>query len=156
MNLARKGSASCAINGAVYVFCGFGADTMPLNSVEMLADAGSSIGLLESWKLIYIPEAVLSPRWLPAATALNENEIVITGGCTYLDDEIECLGDVILFNIESEQAQKVIKNYAGLLQFCAPNNQIACVDDNTIVCFGENLDDQEGYIVEYKKGGKML
>ena len=75
---------------------------MPLSSVEMLADAGSSIGLLESWKLIYIPEAVLSPRWLPAATALNENEIVIMGGCTYEDDEIENLGDVILFNIESE------------------------------------------------------
>jgi N-acetylneuraminic acid mutarotase len=115
MNCARKGAASCTLGGAVYVFCGFGSDTMPMSSVEMLTDAGSTPELLESWKLIYIPEAVLTPRWLPAVVALNDNEIVIMGGCTYEDDEVENMGDVILFNVGTEEAQKIIKNYAGLL-----------------------------------------
>lgn len=115
MNVARKGAASCTLDGAVFVFCGFGADTMPLNSIEVLVDAASNRDLIESWKLIYVPEAILTPRWLPAVAPLNESEIAIIGGCSIEDDEVDCLGDVIVFNVETEEAEKVVKNYAGLL-----------------------------------------
>ena len=49
---------------------------------------------------------VLIPRWNPAVSVLNSQEIVVLGGLANLDDIVGCLGDVVLFNTVSESFEK--------------------------------------------------
>ena len=52
------------------------------------------------------------PRWNPAVCILNADEIVIMGGLTdTLEEEESCLGDVILFNIQTERVHKRVQNF---------------------------------------------
>ena len=118
MKVARQAPSSCVLDGTVFVFCGIkGGDETPLSSVEMLTDAGASLDLIEGWRLITIPEATLSPRWMPGVAPLNSEQIVVMGGIGIVDDETSCLGDVVIFDAGSGRAERVVPNFGGILQF---------------------------------------
>lgn len=71
-----------------------------MNSIEVLLDAGSTASLLEGWQTINVQKSVLSPRFMPAAAALNDSEIVVLGGAGVDDDdEIADLGDAIVIDV---------------------------------------------------------
>ena len=122
--MARKKAASCSLGGAVYVFCGEDSSSDALNSIEVLRDACSSPQLLSEWSLISMPETILSARYMPAAAPISDSEIAIIGGLSESqdEDELNALGDVILFDTNRQEASKVVKNYAGLIQIYAPLN----------------------------------
>ena len=50
------------------------------------------------WQMINFTEAQLLPRFSPAVSMLNSEEIVVMGGNSFVDDEYTSLGDVMLFN----------------------------------------------------------
>ena len=58
---------------------------------------------------------MLIPRWNPAVCVLNSNEIVVMGGLTMIDDEVSCLGDVVLFNVATGDMEKRVQNFKGLV-----------------------------------------
>ena len=73
LNVARKRSGSCHLNGRIYAFAGKGESD--LNSIEMLI----TDPMASSWKLIQAPK-LFSPRTCPIVAPLNQEEIVIIGG----------------------------------------------------------------------------
>ena len=117
MNIARQGAGSCSMKGEVYVFCGVTNNYVILNSVEKLTNAGGINGQVPHWQLINVAETMLIPRWNPAVCVLNSNEIVVMGGLTMIDDEVSCLGDVVLFNVATGDMEKRVQNFKGLVQF---------------------------------------
>ena len=61
LNIARKDHASCAIDRAVFVFCGTAGDRrMSLNSIEKLNCSAKNP---TRWQLIRVPAWMLSPRY---------------------------------------------------------------------------------------------
>ena len=102
---------------------------------------------------------MLIPRWNPAVSALNSQEIVVLGGLANLDDIVGCLGDVVLFNTVSESFDKRVQNFAGLTQFQTTGNKCGLYEEDTIIALAENnyLEEEEkAFVVEYKKGTKMI
>ena len=79
---------------------------------------------------------------MPAVAALNDSEIVVLGGAGVDDDdEIADLGDAIVIDVsqpDEPQAQKVVRNYAGLVQFSCENNTCGRVAENCVVALGVN------------------
>lgn len=69
---------------------------------------------------------------------MNSSEIVIMGGNGFVDDEFSSLGDVYIFNTESEQIEKKVQNFAGLLQFQAIGNKCAQFDLDTVIAVVED------------------
>ena len=107
-----------------------------MNSIEVLLDAASTVDHLDSWKSIVVREDILQPRWMPAVSVLNENEIVVLGGTGIVDDDVSDLGDAILLDVSTPEApnvQKVVPNYAGLLQFACENNTCGLVVKDTVI-----------------------
>ena len=97
LSVARECHASCtSLSGsAVYVFCGFDSHGQCLDSIEQLALQGESTST--SWELLDVAAGVLTPRAMPAVSALSSSEIVIMGG----RDSISYLGDVIIIDLET-------------------------------------------------------
>ena len=58
---------------------------------------------------------------------LNDNEIVVMGGC----DKSGFLGDVIVFNTQTQQCQNVVQDSAFKFEACS--NQCAKTNLNTVV-----------------------
>ena len=92
LSVARECHASCTSLGgsAVYVFCGFDSQGQCLDSIEQLQEGASC------WDFIGIAAGVLTPRAMPAVSALSSSEIVVMGG----RDSVSYLGDVIIINLE--------------------------------------------------------
>ena len=107
LNKARQGHASVATGGSVFVLCGATTDGDAMNSVEVLLDAASSVDLLGSWISIPILTSDLLPRWMPAVSVLNEDEIVVLGGTGIVDDEVSDLGDAIVLDVSTPETPEV-------------------------------------------------
>lgn len=102
---------------------------------------------------------MLIPRWNPAVSRLNSNEIVVMGGMSNEDDVVSCLGDVVLYNVTTGALEKRVHNFKGLTQFQATSNKCAQFEENTVIALVENnyLEEEENtFVVEYKKGTKMI
>lgn len=93
---------------------------------------------MSHWVSINFTEAQLHPRWLPAVSMLNSQEIVIMGGNGFVDDEYTSLGDVLLFDQQTEQITKKVQNFAGLLQFQAVGNKCVQYEEDTVVALVED------------------
>jgi len=107
-----------------------------------------------------VSESVLSPRWNPGVCVLNADEIVVMGGLSNLDDIVQLLGDVILYNTKTGKFDRRVQNFAGLTQFQTTGNKCAQFEEDTVIALGENNyheeDAERAFLVEYKKGSKML
>ena len=145
MNIARQGAGSCSFDGQVYVFCGATNNYGILNSIEKLGSAGSTKSQIPRWQLINVDENLLMPRWNPAVCVLNSTEIVVMGGLANMDDEVSCLGDVVLYNVVTGELEKRVQNFTGLTQFQTTGNKCAQFEENTVIALVENnyLDDEE-------------
>ena len=66
-----------------------------MDSIEQLALEGESASA--SWDLLNIAAGILTPRAMPAVSALSSSEIVIMGG----RDSISYLGDVIIIDLKT-------------------------------------------------------
>ena len=77
------------------------------------------------------------PRWYPAVAPISENEICIMGGMGIVDQDFSCLGDVMVFDVQTRQATKAVGNFAGLTQFIASGNN-AYTTDSSVVALVEN------------------
>ena len=86
MNVHREGHASCFLANRLYVFCGVNASKEPCNVVEYLDNATGNVSG-NSWAQLQLDASVLAPRWLSAATPLNDTEIAIIGGLG-IDEDI--------------------------------------------------------------------
>lgn len=80
------------------------------------------------------------PRYAPAISMLNGTEILIMGGNSYVDDDLSSLGDVMIFNVETNQVERKIQNFPGLLAFQAVGNKCAQYEPDTVVALVENVD----------------
>ena len=82
------------------------------------------------------------------------------GGMGIVDDEYDVLGDVYIFSTENETLERKIQNLPGLIQFQALGNKVAQFEENVIVALVENdfetENEQQTYVVEYKKGQKIV
>ena len=70
---ARKSHSSLAIEGKVYVICGYASGIGPLNSIECL-----NIAEPDAWQLMTISN--LSERQYAVAAAISKTQILILGG----------------------------------------------------------------------------
>lgn len=95
---------------------------------------------------------------MPAVAPINESEVAIVGGLGLdeEDGEVSVMGDVVIFNVSSQAAEKPVKNFKGLMQLCSFGNQAASVGDDTIVILGMDDDRVPQQVIEFKKGMKML
>ena len=82
---------------------------------------------------------------LPCVTFININEICIMGGV----GEDGPLGDVILFDTNTETIKTVVGNFAGLLSFSANGRGQNCAmfTENVVVALVENEDTQKTSII---------
>lgn len=87
---------------------------------------------------------------------LNGTEVLIMGGNSYVDDDLSSLGDVMIFNVETNQVERKIQNFPGLLSFQAIGNKSAQYEPDTVVALVENVDQTQTMVVEFKKGTKMV
>ena len=125
MNEPRQEAGAVAVNGTLYVFCGVKGED-PLSSVEKMINAGGPQQGMSHWQMINFTEAQLFPRWSPCISMLTSTEIVIMGGNSYNDDdELSSLGDVYIFNMQTEKVERRVQNFAGLLQFHSVGNNCA-------------------------------
>lgn len=135
----RQGHSSCAIDDTVYVFCGCDHKGNMLFSIEKLCCAGkanldrprspegparpdgnqSMMSEQSEWQLLQLRNVDTNgssscfPRILPSVSFLNVDEVCIMGG----QGQEGPLGDVILFNVQTEEVKTVVGNFAGLLTF---------------------------------------
>ena len=101
LNEARFDPGACVLNSNLYVFCGmFGEDC--LSSVEVMTNACGPQQGMNFWQMINFTEAQLFPRYAPAVAMLNNTEILIMGGNSYVDDDLSSLSDVMIFNMETQ------------------------------------------------------
>ena len=106
--------------------------------------------------MINFTEAQLLPRFSPAVSMLNSDEIVVMGGNSFVDDEYTSLGDVMLFNTQSETFERKVQNFPGLLQFHSPGNKCAQFEADTVVALVEDEEQTKTMVVEYKKGTRVV
>ena len=66
------------------------------------------------------------------------------------------MGDVVVFDTQSDTAELVVKNIPGLLALCSFGNQAASVGGDTVIVLGMDEDRVPTQIVEFKKGSRML
>ena len=81
------------------------------------------------------------------------------GGLCNLDDEVSCLSDVILYNIETGGFDKRVENFKGLEAFQSTSNKCMQFEENTVIALVENnyLDkEEEAFVVEFKKGTHLV
>ena len=72
------------------------------SSIEVMRNACGPQQGMNFWELIDFTEAQLFPRYAPSVTMLNSSEILIMGGNSYVDDDLSSLGDVMIFNVETQ------------------------------------------------------
>ena len=109
LQLARTYHSGCALGDNAFVFCGTGM-RVKLNSIEVLDTRADS----QIWRLIDIPEDLLSARVNPVVVAASTNEILIMGGYNNV-----YYGDINVFNTETE----IVKHEKTLAsKFCAISN----------------------------------
>ena len=94
------------------------------------------------------------PRVLPSVAFLNVNEICIMGG----QGNEGLLGDVILFDTQTEEVRTAVGNFAGLLQFCGTGHGQNCTmfQDNVAIALVQNVTQGKSYLIQYTKGQSIL
>ena len=117
MNERRYGASACHLLKYVYVFAGR-EGRICLNSIEKI-DVDSLVSFGKAvWKLIQVPQNILSTRTIPAVSQLNDTEIVIMGG---LDGYQTYLGDLVVFNTKTSMCEQV-GDHAAKYKFRADGN----------------------------------
>ena len=111
LNVARGYLSACCVKNSVYAICGKSNEGY-LSSIEKLSrpDEQLSNNNTAAWDLLEIEESVLSPRSSTLAFALNEQELLISGG--FFQEEINMgywLSDAIVFNKTTREARKVVE-----------------------------------------------
>ena len=91
------------------------------------------------WQLINFTEEQLLSRWCPVVAMLNSTQIIIMGGRGFVDDEESLLSDVYFFDVNTEQVDRRVQNFPGLLQFCATSNRSAQFKSDNVVALVEEV-----------------
>ena len=155
LNEPRCYAGACVLNSNLYVFCGMNGEDL-YSSIEVMTNACGPQQGMNFWQTINFTEAQLFPRYAPAVAMLNNAEILIMGGNSYVDDDLSSLGDVMIFNVETQQIERKIQNFPGLLSFQAVGNKCMQFEPDTVVALVEDVEQTKAMVVEYKKGTKMV
>ena len=80
LNIGRGYLSACCVKNSVYAICGKSNEGY-LSSIEKLSRPDNQTNdATASWDLLEIDESVLSPRSSTLAFALNDQELLISGG----------------------------------------------------------------------------
>ena len=71
---------------------------------------------------------------------LNSTQIIVMGGNGYVDDDLQSLADVYFFDMQTEQLDKRVQNFPGLLAFQAVGNKSAQFKSDNVVALVEDAD----------------
>ena len=107
LNVGRGYLSACCVKNSVYAICGKSNEGY-LSSIEKLSRPDDND--TASWDLLEIDESVLSPRSSTLAFALNDQELLISGG--FYQEEISVgywLTDAIVYNKKTLEARKVVE-----------------------------------------------
>jgi len=102
---------------------------------------------MSNWQLMNFTEAQLFPRGNPVVSMLNSTQILVMGGFGIVDDEESNLADVYFFDMQTEQLDKRVQNFPGLLQFHSVGNRSAQFKSDNVVALVENDEQSKTMVV---------